>query len=122
MNIPPATVSNIERALETAEVIEAVNAIDSNHIIRSKADIIEHITFDTGLSTYKGKMFLKYFAQVITDELSKGNDIHVIRFGKFTTVTMPAKEAVNPRTNKKIVVPEHRQARLRFYNDVKSKL
>ena len=120
--IPPAAVSNVERARKKAKAIEAENVLTSDHFIRSKGDIIEYITAHTGLSNYKGKMFLKYFAEVITEELSKGNDIHIIKFGKFTTVTMPAKDAVNPRTNEKIIVPEHKQARVRFYNEVKSKL
>ena len=74
------------------------------------------------MSNYTGKQFLKYFSQVITEELKNGNDIHIINFGKFTTVKMPAKDAVNPRNKKKMIVPEHRQARLRFYNEVKSKV
>lgn len=118
----PATVSNIERAIETTKVIEAADVIFTGPITRTKGDIINYITADTGLSNYTGKQFLKYFSQVIIEELSIGNDIHIINFGKFTTVTIPAKDAVNPRNNEKIIVAEHRQARLRFYNEIKSKL
>ena len=89
---------------------------------RSKGDIIEYITATTGLSNYKGKTFLKHFAEVIAEELAKGEYVHIADFGKFTTVTMPAKAAVDPRTKKKIIVPEHKQARLKFYSEVKSKI
>ena len=123
--IPPVMTKDIEKVLETTKAIEAVNvveAVKTAAVIRSKGDIIEYITANTGLNNYTGKQFLKYFAQVITEELAKGEDIHIINFGKFTTVTMPAKDAINPRSKEKIVVPEHKQARLRFYNEVKSKL
>ena len=118
----PGTVSNKERTREKTKVIEATDTIFTGPITRSKGDIINYITADTGLSNYTGKQFLKYFSEVITEELTKGNDIHIVNFGKFTTVTIPAKDAVNPRNNEKIVVDEHRQARLRFYNEIKSKV
>jgi nucleoid DNA-binding protein len=89
---------------------------------RSKGDIIEYITRTTGLSNYQGKTFLKYFAKVISEELAKGEYVHIVNFGKFTTVNMPAKAAVDPRTKKKIIVPEHKQARFKFYDEVKSKI
>ena len=115
-------VKDIEKELEKEKAIEAANTIDPPEFTRSKGDIIEYITATTGLNNYKGKTFLKYFDKVITEELAKGEDIHIINFGKFTTVTMPAKSAVNPVTKKNIVVPEHKQARFRFYREVKSKV
>ncbi len=81
---------------------------------KTKADIIVYIEEKTGISKNKSNKFLKFFAEVVKEELAKGKDIDIPGFGMFTTIKMPAKDAVNPQTNKKIVVPSHRQARLRF--------
>ena len=81
---------------------------------KTKADIIEYIEIETGLSKNKSNKFLKFFAEVVKEELAKGKDVNLTGFGLFTTIKMPAKEAVNPQTNKKIIVPAHNQARLRF--------
>lgn len=120
--IPPIIGNYNEKAFETTTVIETVKEDKPTEIIRSKMDIIEYITADTGLNNYKGKLFLKYFSKVIAEELAKGEYVHIINFGKFSTVTMPAKAGVNPKSKKKIIVPEHKQARFKFYNEVKSKI
>jgi nucleoid DNA-binding protein len=86
---------------------------------KTKADIIEYIEIETGLSKNKSNKFLKFFAEVVKEELAKGKDVNLTGFGMFTTIKMPAKEAVNPQTNQKIIVPAHNQARLRFDDNFK---
>ena len=86
---------------------------------KTKADIIEYIEAQTGISKNKSNKFLKFFAEVVKEELAKGKDVNIPGFGKFTTILMPAKEAVNPQTNEKIIVPAHNQARLRFEDKFK---
>lgn len=88
---------------------------------KTKKDIIEYIGKETDLSKNKANKFLQGFADVVKSELSNKVDITIDKFGKFTTIHIPAKDAVNPATNEKIVVPEHNQVRLRFTDDFKSK-
>lgn len=120
--IPPVLDINNETPLERTKEAETVISVKAHDNIKSKGDIINYITLNTGLNNYKAKLFLKYFAEVIAEELSKGEYVHIVNFGKFSTVTMPAKTAMDPRSKKRIVVPEHKQARFKFYNEVKSKL
>ena len=120
--VPPVIGNYNEKVFEKIKVIEVGNRIKPTEVIRSKMDIIEYISANTGLNHYKGKLFLKYFSKVIAEELAKGEYVHIVNFGKFSTVTMPEKAAVNPRSKKKIIVPEHKQARFKFYNEVKSKI
>ncbi len=87
---------------------------------KTKKDIIEYIDSRTDLSKNKANKFLQTFADVMKAELSKNKDIDIKGFGKFTTILIPAKDAVNPSTNEKIVVPEHKQVRLRFEEEFKS--
>jgi len=87
---------------------------------KTKADIIEYIEQDTGISKNKSNKFLKFFAQVVKESLADGKDVDIPGFGKFTTIEMPAKKAMNPQTNKEIIVPTHNQARLRFDDKFKT--
>lgn len=124
--VPPVMPKSIP--IDDLEVLAGIKTIDITKPVkapdftRTKGDIIEYITATTGLNNYKGKLFLKHFTEVIAEELAKGGYVHIVNFGKFTTIKMPAKAAVDPRTKKKIIVPEHKQARFKFYNEVKSKL
>ncbi|KFZ26465.1 MAG: DNA-binding protein HU 1 [Candidatus Izimaplasma bacterium HR2] len=97
-----------------AEAPKVVKPAKPKELKKTKADIIVYIEEKTGISKNKSNKFLKFFAEVVKEELAKGKDIDIPGFGTFTTIKMPAKDAVNPQTNKKIVVPSHRQARLRF--------
>lgn len=100
----------------------AVKAVSSGvEVKRTKIDIIEYIEKNTELSKNKGNIFLKYFAEVVKEELSKENDVVIPGFGTFTIIEMPAKDAVNPQTNEAMIVPAHKQARLRFDSEFKDK-
>ena len=88
---------------------------------KTKADIIEYIEVETGISKNKSNKFLKFFAQVVKETLAEGKDVDIPGFGKFTTIEMPAKKAMNPQTNEEIIVPAHNQARLRFDDIFKDK-
>lgn len=107
-----------EKVVEVPKVVKKAKPKD---IKKTKADIIECIENDTGISKNKSNKFLKFFAEIVKEELSKGKDVNIKGFGVFTTIKMPAKDAVNPQTNKKIIVPAHNQARLRFDDEFKKK-
>lgn len=126
INFEEVDLDNVNKQFTNGKIIEKVlgstNAIKTGQVIKSKIDIIEYIANDVGLSKNKSKMFLKHFAEVIIDELVSGNSVNLPEFGKFTTVKMPPKEALNPQKNIRIVVPSHNQVRLRFFKKVKSSL
>ena len=60
ITIPPETASSTARARKRVKEVTITDALTTDHFIRSKGDIIEYITAHTGLSNYKGKLFLKY--------------------------------------------------------------
>ena len=91
-------------------------------VTKTKTDIINLLDATTDLSKNKSNKFLKFFAQVVKEELAKRQDIELPGIGLFTTIEMPAKEAVNPQTNQKIIVPAHYQVRLRFEDELKDKM
>ena len=91
-------------------------------VTKTKKDYIEMMDATTDLSKNKANKFLKFFAEVVKEQLAEGDDIELEGIGFFTTIEMPAKEAVNPQTNEKIIVPAHRQVRLRFDDELKDKM
>ncbi len=91
-------------------------------VTKTKKQFIELIDATTDLSKNKANKFLKYFAEVVKEQLALRKDVDLEGIGFFTTIEMPAKEAVNPQTRKKIVVPAHHQVRLRFDEDLKDKM
>ena len=60
-------------------------------------------------------------SKVITEELSTKGEVELTGIGTIITILMPSKEAVNPQTKQKIIVPEHRQVRMRFSEEYKKK-
>ncbi|MBU1020165.1 MAG: HU family DNA-binding protein, partial [Firmicutes bacterium] len=89
-------------------------------ITRTKADIISYLESNTDLNKNKSNKFLKFFAEVIKESLSTNQDVELPGFGLFTTIDMPAKEAMNPQTNKIMLVDAHKQVRLRFDEEFKN--
>lgn len=90
--------------------------------VKTKKQIIEMMDETTDLSKNKANKFLKFFAEVVKEQLIQREDVELEGIGFFTTIEMPAKEAVNPQTNEKIIVPAHHQVRLRFDEDLKDKM
>jgi nucleoid DNA-binding protein len=89
---------------------------------KTKADVIAYIDEKTELSKNKANTFLKYFAEVIRDELAQKKSVNIEDFGNFTTIDIPEKEAVNPSTQEKMIVEAHTQVRLRFDKNFKGKI
>jgi DNA-binding protein HU-beta len=89
---------------------------------KTKKDIIELVANTTDLNKSKMNKFLKSFNEVVSETLANRSDISIKGFGKFTTIEIPEKEAVNPSTNEAMIVPKHHQVRLRFDEEVKGKI
>jgi DNA-binding protein HU-beta len=86
---------------------------------KTKIDIIEYINTHTSLSKNKANIFLKNFALIIGETLEEDNSVSIQKFGTFKTVVIPEKEGINPATQEAIIVPEHRQVRLKFDKSLK---
>jgi len=87
---------------------------------KSKKDLIEDIAEASGLSKNKSEQFLNTMIDVITGTLNGDAEVDFGAIGKFSYIIMPAKDAVNPQTKEKIVVPAHKEVRFRFDEDFKN--
>jgi len=123
--VPVAKVEKAEEKEEPKETIippKPAKPKKPKVVTKTKTDFIAMIDETTDLSKNKANKFLKFFANVVKEQLAERNDVELEGIGFFTTIEMPAKEAVNPQTGQKIIVPAHHQVRLRFDEDLKEKM
>ena len=108
--------------LNKSELVEIVSPKKPQIIkivTKTKIDIIKLIAASGEISKNKSNKFLAAFSKVITEELINGGEVELTGLGKMITIVMPAKDAVNPQTQQKIIVPSHKQVRLRFLDEFK---
>ena len=66
----------------------------------NKADLIDAIAKDTGLTKKDSEKALKAFVDVVTEELKKGEKVQLVGFGTFEVSERAAREGRNPQTGK----------------------
>jgi DNA-binding protein HU-beta len=88
----------------------------------TKAELIAAIAERSGLKPGQAKEALDAFMAAVGDSLGKGEDVRLVGFGTFTTVTKPARNVRNPRTGESVVRPEHRAVKFRVGEGLKSAL
>ena len=71
----------------------------------TKADLITKIAEKSELSKKDSEKALNAVIAAITDALTEGDKVQLTGFGTFEVRDKKEKEAINPRTKEKIVVP-----------------
>ena len=71
----------------------------------TKADLITKISEKSELSKKDSEKALNAVIAAITDALTEGDKVQLTGFGTFEVRDKKEKEAINPRTKEKIVVP-----------------
>lgn len=79
----------------------------------NKAQLINSISEQTGLSKSKSKEVLDAVTSTITTTLADGDKVTLVGFGTFTTTERPARKAMNPKTSEVIDVPAKRVAKFK---------
>lgn len=72
----------------------------------NKKDFVSEIAKITGYSKNESARALDGLLKTFTKVLKEGQDIRLIGFGSFVVKTRKATEGRNPRTGKKIIIPE----------------
>ncbi len=71
----------------------------------TKADLIAAVAEKSGFSRKDSEKALNAVIASITDALTSGDKVQIVGFGTFEVRERAAKEATNPRTKEKIMVP-----------------
>lgn len=124
---PAKEESEVEKPLKEEPIKEVatkkvIKKVKPKTVSKSKTDLINLISEQTDLSKNKASKFIASFLNVVQENLVRREDTVLENIGIFTTIEMPAKDAVNPQTKEKIVVPAHHQVRFRFDDDLKEKV
>ena len=77
----------------------------------NKAEIVEKIAKDTGLTKVTAAAAVESLIDGITKALKKGNSVSFVGFGTFKTASRKARTARNPQTGAAIKIPKRRVAR-----------
>ncbi len=79
----------------------------------NKTELVNAIAEDTGLSKKDAEKALKSFVEIVSKELSEGNDVQLFGFGVFSVAERAAREGINPLTKEKIKIPASKTAKFK---------
>ncbi len=68
----------------------------------NKAELIDAMAADAGLTKADAKRALDAFVGATTDSLKKGNRVALVGFGSFSVSTRAARKGRNPQTGQEI--------------------
>lgn len=88
----------------------------------NKADLIETVSGKAGYSKAETKKVLDTFLSVITEELSKGNNVRIVGFGSFHVTERTARDGMIPSTKKAIKIPSRKVAKFRAGQELKNSI
>lgn len=71
----------------------------------TKADLVEAIAKDTGLSKADAARAVESFVVNVTKALNAGDKVTLVGFGSFSARQRAARKGVNPRTGDTINIP-----------------
>jgi DNA-binding protein HU-beta len=71
----------------------------------NKAELIDAMAAEGGLTKVDAKKALEAFVKVTADALASGDKIALIGFGSFSIATRAARTGRNPQTGKELKIP-----------------
>jgi DNA-binding protein HU-beta len=71
----------------------------------NKADLVNSLSEQTGLTKTKSNEVVDVIVSTITETLSKGEKVTLVGFGTFTTSKKEARKGRNPKTGETLEIP-----------------
>ena len=88
----------------------------------NKAELIDAIASNAGLSKADAKKALDGFVDATTSALKKGDRISLVGFGSFSVSKRAARTGRNPQTGKEIKIAAKNVVRFKAGSDLSSKV
>ncbi|MCF8303015.1 MAG: HU family DNA-binding protein [Bacteroidales bacterium] len=79
----------------------------------NKAELIEAMSSDSGLTKADAKRALDSFIQNTTKALKKGDRVALVGFGTFSVAKRASRKGRNPQTGKEIQIPAKKVAKFK---------
>lgn len=74
----------------------------------TKADIIQNVTKETGLTKNKSGHVVEQLLEIIKSTLASGDDVLISGFGKFRVLEKSERRGRNPATGDSLMLPARR--------------
>ena len=88
----------------------------------NKAELIEAMAADAGISKAAAKKALDSFVDSVSASLSKGGRVTLVGFGSFSTSHRPAREGRNPQTGATIKIAAKNVVKFKAGADLNNKV
>ncbi len=88
----------------------------------NKAELIDAMSKDTGLTKTAAKKLLNSFISITSDTLKEGGKITLVGFGTFQVIDKVARRGSNPRTKEEIIIPAKRFAKFKVGSELEKLL
>ena len=79
----------------------------------NKAELINAIAAESGLSKADSKKALEAFVSSVTNSLKDGGKVALVGFGTFSVSERAARTGINPSTKKAITIPAKKVAKFK---------
>lgn len=88
----------------------------------NKAELVESMAADAGLSKADAKKALDAFINTTTKALKKGDRVALVGFGSFSVSTRAARKGRNPQTGKEINIKAKKVVKFKAGADLADKV
>ena len=79
----------------------------------NKTDFIARVAEKAGLTKVDARKAVETFAEVVAEQLKKGEKVALLGFGTFSVAAKPAREGINPATKQKIHIPARKAVKFK---------
>jgi DNA-binding protein HU-beta len=86
--------------------------------VMNKAQLIDAIAANAGLTKADGKKALDAFIKATTQALKKGDRVALVGFGSFSVSKRSARTGRNPQTGKEIKIPAKKVVKFKAGSDL----
>ena len=84
----------------------------------NKAELVEAISNETGLSKTKSGEVVNSIVKVISESLAKGEKVSLTGFGTWSTSARAERKGRNPKTGEEITIPGKTVAKFKAGNEL----
>lgn len=89
----------------------------------TKKELVEFVMgHDEELSKAQSERIVSLIFNKISDSLSKGHEVSIAGFGKFSLTVRPAREGINPATKEKIQIQSSKNIKFKIAKQLKENI
>ena len=88
----------------------------------NRKEIITEVANKLNCTKSDAELFIKAYEEVLLEAVSAGKKVRITDVGILSTIEVPEKNAVNPQTGERIVVPAHGKVRFRVAKELKARV